>query len=72
MPPFAACRIKKDFYGLVPKTGLIALMAIHLKFLEIRLTTAAALAAILFIAYMKIPMAFCGREQKTGYINTTK
>lgn len=64
MPPSAVCRIKKDFCGLVLKTGLTGLMVILLRFSEIHPMILVALAAILFIVCMKIPMAYYGREQK--------
>ena len=54
MPPFAACRIKKAFSGLAPKTGLTGLTDIPLKFSGMRLKTVEVSAVILFIVCMRM------------------
>ena len=70
MPLFAVYRIKKDFCGLEPRMDLTALMAIHLKFSGIRLTTAEASVVILYTACLKMLTEYYGQELKMDYINT--
>ena len=64
MPSSAACRIKKAFSGLAPRTGLTALTVILLKYSAVTPMIPEALAAISYTASMKTHLAFYGWAPK--------